>query len=85
MALKFGGCEILYSYGENKCYEKIGQNYTLPALSILERALRRSLKKKCVVPKLGWYGLEVGKHKTCRAPKHICEKIDFTNKLLYIW
>jgi hypothetical protein len=39
MALKFGGYEIFYSYGENKFYEKIGQ-----------KDVRRSLKKISVVP-----------------------------------
>jgi hypothetical protein len=29
----------------------------------------------------GWYGLEVGKYKTCLPPKHIGDKIDFNKAL----
>ncbi len=35
---------------KNKFFDKIGQNDALPALSFLERALRRSIKKISVVP-----------------------------------
>ncbi len=71
---------------ENKCDKKIRQNETLPAVSMFERALSRSLNKNAQFPQFlhfrwhgGWYELEVCKHIT-RPPKHICDTIDLGNK-----
>jgi hypothetical protein len=81
MDLEVGRCEILFSYWLAKRIQS--KNLSKFCVSRTLNLHADLLKKSVQFPHclhLSQYGLEFGKPKTFRTPKHIGEKIDFNIK-----